>query len=118
MLLQIGIFVNYFFSFLNFVVDKAFLLWYNSRVAKNDPLAQTVEHLTFNQGVRSSSLRRVTKKVVWIQRIHTTFLLTTPPTLNSLQSACGLDLRAVKLLKVKSSLAARVSSESAANLYP
>ena len=27
-----------------------------------DPLAQTVEHLTFNQGVRSSSLRWVTKK--------------------------------------------------------
>ena len=26
-----------------------------------DPLAQTVEHLTFNQGVRSSSLRWVTK---------------------------------------------------------
>ena len=28
----------------------------------NDPLAQSVEHLTFNQGVRSSSLRWVTKK--------------------------------------------------------
>ncbi len=28
--------------------------------AKNDPLAQSVEHLTFNQGVRSSNLRRVT----------------------------------------------------------
>ena len=27
----------------------------------NDPLAQSVEHLTFNQGVRSSSLRWVTK---------------------------------------------------------
>ena len=27
-----------------------------------DPLAQTVEHLTFNQGVRSSSLRWITKK--------------------------------------------------------
>ena len=26
----------------------------------NDPLAQSVEHLTFNQGVRSSNLRRVT----------------------------------------------------------
>ena len=26
-----------------------------------DPLAQSVEHLTFNQGVRSSSLRRVTR---------------------------------------------------------
>ena len=29
--------------------------------ADNDPLAQSVEHLTFNQGVRSSSLRWVTK---------------------------------------------------------
>ncbi len=28
--------------------------------AKHDPLAQSVEHLTFNQGVRSSNLRRVT----------------------------------------------------------
>ena len=28
--------------------------------AMRDPLAQTVEHLTFNQGVRSSSLRWVT----------------------------------------------------------
>ena len=28
----------------------------------NDPLAQSVEHLTFNQGDRSSSLRWVTKK--------------------------------------------------------
>ena len=27
-----------------------------------DPLAQVVEHLTFNQGVRSSSLRWVTKQ--------------------------------------------------------
>ena len=26
----------------------------------SDPLAQSVEHLTFNQGVRSSNLRRVT----------------------------------------------------------
>ncbi len=29
--------------------------------ARFDPLAQSVEHLTFNQGVRSSNLRRVTK---------------------------------------------------------
>ena len=28
--------------------------------SKYDPLAQSVEHLTFNQGVRSSNLRRVT----------------------------------------------------------
>ena len=28
---------------------------------KHDPLAQSVEHLTFNQGVRGSSLRWVTK---------------------------------------------------------
>ena len=31
----------------------------------NDPLAQSVEHLTFNQGVRSSSLRWVTKKGIY-----------------------------------------------------
>ena len=31
-------------------------------VAGRDPLAQSVEHLTFNQGVRSSNLRWVTKK--------------------------------------------------------
>ena len=31
-------------------------------VTKRDPLAQSVEHLTFNQGVRSSNLRWVTKK--------------------------------------------------------
>ena len=32
--------------------------------AKYDPLAQVVEHLTFNQGVRSSSLRWITKTPV------------------------------------------------------
>ena len=30
----------------------------------NDPLAQSVEHFTFSQGVRSSSLRCVTKKAL------------------------------------------------------
>ena len=30
--------------------------------SQHDPLAQVVEHLTFNQGVRSSNLRRVTMK--------------------------------------------------------
>ena len=30
----------------------------------HDPLAQPVEHLTFNQGVRSSNLRWVTKKAL------------------------------------------------------
>ena len=29
---------------------------------KYDPLAQSVEHLTFNQGVRSSNLRWITKR--------------------------------------------------------
>ena len=33
-----------------------------SPLRKYDPLAQSVEHLTFNQGVRSSNLRWVTKK--------------------------------------------------------
>ena len=54
-------------------LDKAFFLCYdkkavNSRVA---PLAQTVEHLTFNQGVRSSNLRWSTKKA---HRIAVCFL--------------------------------------------
>ena len=30
--------------------------------SKYDPLAQSVEHLTFNQGVRSSNLRWITSK--------------------------------------------------------
>ena len=30
--------------------------------SKYDPLAQSVEHLTFNQGVRSSNLRWITKR--------------------------------------------------------
>ena len=30
--------------------------------SKYDPLAQSVEHLTFNQGVRSSNLRWITKE--------------------------------------------------------
>ena len=32
--------------------------------SKYDPLAQSVEHLTFNQGVRSSNLRWITKEEV------------------------------------------------------
>ena len=39
-----------------------------------DPLAQTVEHLTFNQGVRSSSLRWVTKKAE-ITNVISAFLI-------------------------------------------
>ena len=37
--------------------------------ARFDPLAQSVEHLTFNQGVRSSNLRRVTNFAFGIQCI-------------------------------------------------
>ena len=40
-------------------------LCYNNQVAKKsniDPLAQMAEHMTFNHGVRSSTLRWVTKK--------------------------------------------------------
>ena len=44
-------------------VDKRGKMWYHILVS-NDPLAQTVEHLTFNQGVRSSSLRWVTKNKI------------------------------------------------------
>ena len=46
-----------------FILDKKRFVWYHIKVGfeEYDPLAQTVEHLTFNQGVRSSSLRWVTK---------------------------------------------------------
>ena len=56
----------------NNFLDKSMDLWYDIKVAPFDPLAQTVEHLTFNQGVRSSSLRRVTTKRA---RIFQKFLL-------------------------------------------
>ena len=40
-----------------------------------DSLAQLAEHLTFNQGVRSSNLRRVTKKNRSVERFFMCFLL-------------------------------------------
>ena len=49
-------------------------MWYHILVS-NDPSAQTVEHLTFNQGVRSSSLRWVTNKKSTMQRIVLFLLL-------------------------------------------
>ena len=39
-----------------------------STPATNDPLAQAVEHLTFNQGVRSSNLRWVTILQLYMER--------------------------------------------------
>ncbi len=42
--------------------------------AKHDPLAQSVEHLTFNQGVRSSILRWITKTPV-TRRLQVFFYL-------------------------------------------
>ena len=78
-----------FFNYFEIIVDKTNSLWYNSRVAKFDPLAQTVEHLTFNQGVRSSSLRRVTKKGHGLHA-YVLFCIMRYDS-NSLQSACGLD---------------------------
>ena len=36
----------------------------SKRTSKYDPLAQSVEHLTFNQGVRSSNLRWITKQTL------------------------------------------------------
>ena len=44
-------------------------------VAGRDPLAQSVEHLTFNQGVRSSNLRWVTKnyKIIVDNQIATIY---------------------------------------------
>ena len=40
------------------------------RSEKYDPLAQSVEHLTFNQGVRDSSSRWVTKKAWYCLQYH------------------------------------------------
>ncbi len=42
-------------------VDKDTKICYNNTVT-NDPLAQMAEHMTFNHGVRSSTLRWVTKE--------------------------------------------------------
>ena len=39
--------------------------------SKYDPLAQSVEHLTFNQGVRSSNLRWITKEKPWSRCVST-----------------------------------------------
>ncbi len=37
-------------------------MWYSIRAVADDPLAQPVEHMTFNHGVRSSNLRWITKQ--------------------------------------------------------
>ena len=52
--------LEYFYFFL----DKIKTTLYNKQALfkSNDPLAQLAEHLTFNQRVRSSSLRWITKK--------------------------------------------------------
>ncbi len=44
------------------MLDKAVPLCYSYRAAKNDPLAQAVEHMTFNHGVRGSIPRWITKE--------------------------------------------------------
>ena len=58
-------------DFSQFGLDFLRLFGYNmlaqfrrSGVAASDPLAQSVEHLTFNQGVRGSNPRWITKKAV------------------------------------------------------
>ena len=45
----------------HWVLIPAFVSSNLATPAKRDPLAQSAEHLTFNQGVRSSNLRWVTK---------------------------------------------------------
>ncbi len=45
-----------------FMLDNRPFCCYNNLVSENDPLAQSVEHLTFNQGVRGSNPRWVTNK--------------------------------------------------------
>ncbi len=50
-----------FLYFFDLSLDIGEILWYNITRVKNAPVAQLVEHLTFNQVVRSSTLRRSTK---------------------------------------------------------
>ncbi len=58
-----GNFFKKFGKILKKSVDNTGLGCYNNMAVKNyDPLAQLAEHLTFNQGVRSSNLRWVTIK--------------------------------------------------------
>ena len=65
-------FSSFFHVFLLKCVDKIVFikyylyLWSEKNIIANDPLAQLAEHLTFNQGVRSSNLRWVTKTIVTI----------------------------------------------------
>ena len=74
-----------------------------------DPLAQTVEHLTFNQGVRSSSLRWVTKTTTPRQSRGVVVLAM----LHESSSSNPEDLMYVRdELWLKESVGARVSSES------
>ena len=47
-------------------IDNPSKIRYNTEALRVDPLAQSVEHLTFNQGVRSSNLRWITKRKLLI----------------------------------------------------
>ena len=58
-----------FLYFFDFSLDNAGILWYNIIRAENAPVAQLVEHLTFNQVVRSSTLRRSTRKKPFVIRV-------------------------------------------------
>ena len=54
--------VRFLYQNLEKRVDKLLLICYYIVVQTNAPVAQLVEHMTFNHGVRSSILRRSTKK--------------------------------------------------------
>ncbi len=56
-------------KFFVFSLDIWRLVGYNSQGLENDSLAQSVEHLTFNQGVRGSNPRWVTKEPVACNRL-------------------------------------------------
>ncbi len=58
-----------FLYFFDFSLDIGGILWYNISRAENAPVAQLVEHLTFNQVVRSSTLRRSTRKKPFVLRM-------------------------------------------------
>ena len=54
--------VRFLYQNLEKRVDKLLLICYYIVVQTNAPVAQLVEHMTFNHGVRSSILRRSTKE--------------------------------------------------------
>ena len=74
-------FFEKFIKNLKKAIDNAYLVMYyiralcESEASSYDPLAQSVEHLAFNQGVRSSSLRWITTKSESVKQTGLDFCL-------------------------------------------